>query len=39
MKLIYDIAVMAQLVAACQSANTEIVKAEQLVQQVRSHSD
>ena len=39
MKLVYDIAVMAQLVAACQSANTEIVKAEQLVQQVRSHSD
>jgi len=39
MRLIYDIAVMAQLVAACQSANTEIVKAEQLVQQVRSHGD
>ena len=39
MKLIYDVAVMAQLVAACQSANTEIVKAEQLVQQVRSHGD
>lgn len=39
MKLIYDIAVMAQLVAACESANVEIVKAEQLVQQVRSHSD
>ena len=39
MRLIYDISVMTQLVAACQTANDEIVKAQQQIQAVKSHAD
>ncbi len=39
MKIAYDISVMAGLVAACQSANEELQKAQNLLQEVHSHSD
>ena len=39
MKILYDVATMAQLTAACQSANDELQKAQSLVMEVQSHSD
>ena len=39
MTISYDAYVMQQLVAACQTANDEIVKAQQLITSVKSHAD
>lgn len=39
MKILYEVATMAQLAAACQSANDELQKAQSLVMEVQSHSD
>ena len=39
MTLSYDAYLMQQLVAACQTANDEIVKAQQLITSVKSHAD
>ena len=39
MRIAYDIAVMAQLVAASQNANDELKKAQSLLQEIHSHSD
>lgn len=39
MTLSYDVSLMQQLVAACQTANDEIVKAQQQIQAVKSHGD
>lgn len=39
MKIAYDISVMTGLVAACQSANEELQKAQGLIQGVHSHND
>ncbi len=39
MTVSYDVSLMRQLVAACQTANDEIVKAQQLILAVKSHAD
>ena len=39
MTLSYDAYLMQQLVAACQTANDEILKAQQLITSVKSHAD
>ena len=39
MTITYDAYLMQQLVAACQTANDEIVKAQQLITSVKSHAD
>lgn len=39
MTIAYDVMLMQQLVAACQSANDELLKAQALVLEVQSHGD
>lgn len=39
MKIVYDVTAVAQMTAACQTANNELQKARNLLQEIKSHND
>lgn len=39
MKIVYDVEAVTQMTAACQTANNELQKAQDLLQQIKSHND
>lgn len=39
MKIVYDVEAVTQMTAACQTANNELQKAQDLLQEIKSHND